>query len=144
MKGYRIVISSLAATSMMTMFSYFISESNRRNFKEPQLLGVLLKEALPNSKKNLAITAGWVTHYTVGLVWALAYSYLFEKSRKQPDFKDGLVLGGLSGLIGAGVWKLAFRIHPNPPEIAFDKFYRHLLLAHLVYMLSLIREIREI
>lgn len=142
MKVYKIVISSVAATSLMTIFSYFVSELNRRNFKEPKLLGALLKDALPNSKKGLAIPAGWVTHYSVGFLWALMYSYLFEKSHMKPDFKGGLVLGGFSGLIGAGVWKLAFRIHPNPPKIAFEKFYRHLQLAHLVYMLSLMREVR--
>jgi hypothetical protein len=38
MKANKIIVSGLAATSLMTLFSYIVSACKEKNFKEPQLL----------------------------------------------------------------------------------------------------------
>lgn len=90
MKGDKIVVSGLVATSLMTIFSYCTSKLKDKNFREPQLLGALLNEVLPNSEKRWAIPSGWVTRYGIGFVWALFHNYLFETFRVETNLKNSL------------------------------------------------------
>lgn len=136
MKTNKIILSGLTATSLMTLFSYLVSGSEEKNFKEPELLAALEKKALPEEAKEFAAVAGWATHYTIGIFWAGVYKYLWQKTRIEPTVKSGLVLGGLSGLTGVLIWKATFNIHPNPPRIDFKKFYIQLLIAHLIFGLA--------
>jgi hypothetical protein len=131
MNPKKIVLPGLTATSLMTLFSYAVSEYKAKNFKEPQLLAGLLKDALP--AKELALLAGWATHYSMGITWASVFQFLFERTTTKPNFKNGLLLGGLSGLTAIVIWRLAFKIHPDPPRTHYKRFYAHLFLAHLVY-----------
>lgn len=134
MKANKILLAGVTGTTMMTLFSYIVSNAKDRNFKEPELLAALLKDVLPD--KRLALPAGWSTHYSMGISWAVVFQFLFEKTTIKPDIKTGLVLGVLSGLTGIIVWRLAFKMHCKPPKIDFKKFYGHLLLAHLVYSIT--------
>ena len=136
MKASKILLAGLTGTSLMTLFSYLVSAYKEENFKEPQLLAALEKNALPVSEKKLALPAGWSTHYSIGILWAVVYEYLWQNTNIKPTVKTGLVLGCLSGLTGILIWKMAFKIHPGPPRINFGNFYAHLLLAHLIYSLS--------
>jgi hypothetical protein len=134
MKADRILISGLTATTLMTLFSYIVSNSKRRNFKEPELLAGLLKEVVP--QQELALPAGWGTHYSMGICWASVFDLLFEKAGVERDLKNAVILGGFSGLTGMVIWGLAFKMHPNPPITDYKRFYGHLLLAHIVYTLT--------
>jgi hypothetical protein len=133
MKANKIIVSGLAATSLMTLFSYIVSAYKEKNFKEPQLLAALEKNALPAEAKSLALPAGWSTHFGVGIVWAGVYEYLWQNTDIKPTLKSGLVLGGLSGVTGVLIWRAAFKMHPDPPRIEYGRFFGHLILAHLVY-----------
>lgn len=133
MKTNKIIVSGLAATSLMTFFSYIVSTYKQKNFKEPELLAVLEENALPAEAKSLALAAGWSTHFSIGIAWAGVYKYLWQNAGVKPSFESGLVLGGLSGLTGVLIWRTAFRIHPDPPRIEYNRFFGHLILAHLVY-----------
>lgn len=66
----------------------------------------------------------------------MVYEYLWQRTTIEPTLKSGLILGGLSGLTGILIWKLAFKIHPDSPRIDFKKFYVQLLFAHIVYGVS--------
>ena len=133
MKANKIIVSGLAATSLMTLFSYIVSAYKEKNFKEPELLAALEENALPAEAKKLALPAGWSTHFGVGIVWAGVYEYLWQNADIKPTLKSGLVLGGLSGLMGVLIWRAAFKIHPAPPRIEYGRFFGHLILAHVVY-----------
>lgn len=131
----KIITSGLAGTSLMTIFSYVVSEIQKDNFKEPELLADLLERLSPGTKKGLARPAGWAAHYGMGTVLALVHTSLFQKGAVKPDIKNTLILGALSGAAGILIWKLTFKTHPCPPRINFRRFAGHLLLAHLIYML---------
>ena len=136
MRADKILVSGLIATSFMTLFSYLVSAYKRENFKEPELLGGLEKDALPAVAKELSLPAGWATHFSIGIVWAALYEYLWQNLNVKPTVKTALVLGGFSGLTGILIWWLAFRIHPRAPRTQYRKFFGHLLLAHFVYSIS--------
>ena len=80
----------------MTLFSYILSLLKVKNFKEPLLLGKLLKRS--GLEKTIAKFTGWTVHYAVGLLFAEMYALLWEKTDIPPSASTGLVLGGLSGL----------------------------------------------
>ncbi len=129
----KIIASGFVGTSLMTLFSYIVSTIKRKNFKEPELLADLEKDALQYNAKELSLPAGWSTHYSIGIVWAIVYHLLWEKTTIKPRVKSGLILGGISGLTGVVFWDTFFKIHPDPPRIDYKRFYGHLVLAHLVY-----------
>ena len=134
MKAYKILISGLTGTSLMTIFSYVASKALKKNFKEPVLLAGLIEDAV--AKKKTALPYGWTVHYTMGVTWATVFEFVFDKAGIKRDFKAALVLGGLSGVTGIITWRLAFKTHPNPPRTDYNRFYAHLLLAHIVYSLG--------
>jgi hypothetical protein len=136
MNAAKIIFSGITGTSLMTLFSYAVSGAGKKNFKEPELLAALEKTALTDAIKALALPAGWGTHYSIGIVWAAVYEYFWQKKLMKRTVKNGLILGGLSGLTGIAIWKLTFKIHPDPPRIDFRKFYIQLLIAHLIYGLG--------
>ncbi|WP_394775634.1 hypothetical protein [Flavobacterium sp.] len=83
----QLLIVSIAATSAMTLFSYAASASFRELYKEPVLLTFMLTklniEVQPKAKATLA----WLLHYFIGLLFVLAYYYLWIKDILPVSFK---------------------------------------------------------
>jgi hypothetical protein len=132
-KPTEVILSGIAGTSLMTLFSYLVSETNKENFREPELLGKLLHRALQTETKENSHFAGWNLHYLVGVMFAFAYSRIWEKTTIKPSVKSGSILGLVSGILGMTIWKICFTIHPNPPKINFKKYYGHLLITHVIF-----------
>lgn len=128
----QVLASAISGTTVMTLFSYLLSDRANKNFREPKLLGRLCYRLLPvTSKKNMLIT-GWVLHYLVGLLFAECYS-LFWTGNQRADVKTGMVLGGISGFAAILIWKFTYALHPNPPLIDFTSFALQLVIAHLLF-----------
>ncbi len=133
----KIISAGLVGTSMMTLFSYLVSEKKNKQFKEPVLLSTLLGKggslgtSLNGSKENTL--DGWVVHYAVGFFFATIYDQIWTKHKSTPTISSGLILGGVNGAIAVGVWKATFELHPNPPKIEYKKYFGHLVVAHLVF-----------
>ena len=118
----------------MTLFSYLASSYKKENFSEPQLLGTFIQPALPPEKSEaLALPAGWSFHYSMGLAWTVVHRFLIDKTKVPANIRSAIVIGILSGAFGALIWKLLFKYHPAPPHTNTKKFYRHLVLAHIVF-----------
>lgn len=133
MKTGNIVLGALAGTTAMTLYSYLASKDKKRNFKEPELLGKMVKRAVPAAHKDHAEVAGWMLHYATGLTFAALYDKLIRKTGTRPTVPYGILVGGLTGLAAVGIWDATFRVHPNPPKTHFERYYGHLLVTHLVF-----------
>lgn len=129
----KLLASGIAGTSFMSIYSYALSEFRDKNFKEPKVLGELLKRLIPIIKKRYARYDGWVIHYIVGIMFAAAYMYLWETKRITPTIKNGLLLGGLSGIIAIIAWKALLKMHPNPPKLDFKRYYGQLITTHIIF-----------
>ncbi|ABG59335.1 hypothetical protein CHU_2072 [Cytophaga hutchinsonii ATCC 33406] len=127
------VSASAGGTSLMSLFSYLISDSKHKNFREPEILGELIKRVLPDISKQQANISGWILHYGVGTVFTAVYDQIWEKTSVKPNIKSGAVLGALSGLVGIAVWRATIALHPKPPVKDYDAYYKHLLLAHIFF-----------
>ena len=133
METEKILRSGVSGTSAMTLFSYLVSESEGKNFKEPEVLSELMMRLFPNADRNLTLPAGWALHYAMGFTFCAAYRLLWKHTPLKPTLKTGLIFGALSAVVGVSVWKTVFRYHPNPPNIHIKDYYRHLIIAHLVF-----------
>ena len=140
----KVLTSAITATSTMTAFSYFVSYIKERNFKEPELLADLSQEFIPSKERALALPAGWLTHYSMGLAWALFETCLIENQKMKANVKSSILFGCFGGVIGALVWRTVFKNHPRPPVIPYHRFYGHLVLAHIVYSMALVQSSKKL
>lgn len=125
---------SIAATNAMTAYSYSLSYLYKTNLKEPWLLGMLIKRAVPGLKKSYTCWLGWLTHYAAGAVWAMIVSRLLRAGVLKPSARHALTLGICSGIVSVIAWHTVLRLNPRPPEINRKLFYRQLVTAHIIYM----------
>jgi hypothetical protein len=116
-----IIKSGLAGTSAMTLFSYLISVKKKENFREPRVLADLISRLVPAMGKSNAAIEGW------------GYHKLWKTGRVKPGVLSGSLLGAASGVAGILVWKVVFKLHPNPPAKNLKKYFGHLLFAHVVF-----------
>jgi hypothetical protein len=132
-RQWRIVVSAVTGTIAMTLYSYILSWSKNKNFKEPKLLGKMIQRLVPFLQRKNARVAGWGMHYLVGLLFAEGYAPFWSEQQQSSNIKTGLILGGLSGLAAILIWKFTLDMHPFPPPVQFLKFAGQLFIAHLVF-----------
>lgn len=129
----QILISTIAATSVMTLFSYAVSTSVRELYKEPVLLTYILTtfhiEVSPRTKQFLA----WVLHYIIGLLFVIAYHYVWFYDVLEFSWRISILLGALSGILGILGWIVLFEIIPQKPNINFTGYYIQLFIAHVIF-----------
>ena len=133
MKLNTIICTGVIATSAMTLYSYVLSAIRDKDFSEPETLGELVRKLVPIIKKKYTVITGWSAHYLVGIIFAICYIYLWEKKKIKPTVENGLLIGGISGLVAIAVWKTVIAMHPNPPARDYKRYYLQLLPAHLVF-----------
>jgi len=124
-------ITGAIGTSFMTLLSIITSEQKGRQFREPEILGSLLKPLPLNKNSRLAI--GWIAHYITGMGFNMVNQALLKKIKTSPTLFNGLLLGAANGAVGIAIWKAIFEVHPSPPRISQQKYLAHLLLAHIVF-----------
>lgn len=137
MEIFTILVSGLVATSVMTLFSYVVSNFKSKQFREPELLNSLISRAeiisLKPSRNHLL---GWIIHYLIGWFFVLVFSLIWEFTQFSATIISGAVLGLAAGIIGIFGWKIMFKLNRNPPEIDFSQFYLQLIIAHILFGIS--------
>ena len=127
------VIAGIAGTIPMTAYSFLVSELRNKNFKEPHLLGTLLRRLVNGGSRKSSRIAGWLVHLAVGIMFAEVYALVSKKISLQPAVPAGALLGGLSAIPGVIAWHLSLETHPYPPAVHRKRFYGQLIIAHVVF-----------
>lgn len=131
-----ILLAAFAATSLMTAFSYMVSDAFRELYKEPLLLQYLI------TRFNIGITGvwkvitGWAVHYIIGLIFVVIFHILWRLNLYDITWLTGLIYGILIGIIGIGGWVVMFILSNYKPRIDFKGFYLQLFFAHLVFAMT--------
>lgn len=133
MQERKIISAAISGTSAMTLFSKAASAVKGNNFSEPEILGRILCELMPDLKPQYARIAGWNIHYAVGFMFTMLYSKIIEERKRKTSLKSGIILGFLSGLVGIFVWKLVLGLSKSAGVEDKSSFYRHIWVAHLVF-----------
>jgi hypothetical protein len=132
----QILISSVAATSVMTVFSYAVSMSAREIYKEPILLTYLFTALHLNVSPNLKTILGWILHYLIGLIFVIGYHFLWFHEFLEISWAASILLGIISGIIGIISWVILFEIIPQKPNIDFRGYYIQLFVAHIIFSVT--------
>lgn len=143
MKNGNIFLAAAAGTAAMTIFSYLVSREKNKDFREPRLLGKMVYRAIPEIKKPEAKLAGWILHCGTGLLFTEAYKVLLDNTKLESNVPEGILLGVAAGAVAVVIWKSTFSLHPDPPEIDFKGFYKHLMLAHIVFTTGALLTLNE-
>lgn len=132
-----IVVSGFIATSLMTLFSYLISNIKGRQFREPELLNILIsRSTLFPWKIKKDSWVGWAIHYSIGWFFVICFYLIWKYTKMEPSVATGALFGFLAGIIGISGWKIFFLLHHDPPEIDFKNFYIQLIVAHIIFGLG--------
>jgi hypothetical protein len=132
----QILISSIAATSAMTLFSYIISASFRELYKEPVLLTYLLTKFHVEVSAPTKTILAWLLHYFIGLLFVIGYHFLWVYDLAEFSWRVALLFGAISGIIGILGWVILFKIVPQKPNIDFKGYYLQLFFAHIIFGLT--------
>ena len=126
-------LSGFIGTSFMTASSALMSALFGENFREPDHLETMIGRLAPHLSKHAKKIAGWGAHYAMGFVFAAVYVELWETKKIKHNFKNALILGAVSGVLGFLIWKGTFKAHPLPPWINYDHYYLQRIPAHIVF-----------
>ena len=129
----QIISSTIAATSVMTLFSYAISESARKLYKEPVLLTYVLHSLKIEVKPALKVFLAWFLHYLIGLAFVVSYHFLWVYEIVEISWPAAFFFGAVSGIVGILGWMLLFKIVPQKPNIDFKGYYAQLFVAHIFF-----------
>lgn len=126
-------MEAIAATSLMTLFSYAVSAAAREIYKEPLLLTYVLSFLRTEVSLNVKSILAWVIHYLIGVLFVIGYHLLWDNGIMQVSWLSTLILGVCIGLIGIFGWMILFNIIPKKPAIDYKGYYLQLFIAHLIF-----------
>ena len=136
MIAQKIILPAIAATSVMTMFSYLIAHHEKKNFSESELLAKVEKMQLRLPKK-VALPAGWVTHYAVGVMMTLMFELYKKYLNHKPASNRTITFGVFAGLLAIAAWKILFKMLPRRSHDFYKKFFIQLFIAHLIFAVAI-------
>ena len=131
---YDILLASLVATTVMTIFSHVVSIIRNREFNEAQLLNKFIDKTkcLPEVNNENAVW-GWIIHYIIGIIVAIWIYCVFLLFAWPVTIWIGGILGFIAGVVGAVGWLGLFTFHANAPETDVKEFIIQLLMAHCIF-----------
>ncbi|KDN55663.1 hypothetical protein [Flavobacterium seoulense] len=132
----QIGISSIVATSVMTIFSYLVSASFRELYKEPVLLSYCISSFNISLSDKVKRILSWLIHYGIGFMFVLGYHLIWEYRIIEKSWLSALILGIISGIIGIASWLSIFKISKYEPNIDFKGYYLQLFIAHVLFALA--------
>lgn len=125
------VLAGVAATSYMTLFSYHLSRSKRKQFREPELLERVIGDLWPGLRGDAARASAWVIHYAVGVAFAATYECTHPPVNGKAALIRGAAFGAACGLLAIGVWHLTFKLTSRKAELR--SYYAQLFAAHVIF-----------
>lgn len=126
------LLAGAVGTSFMTLYSYGSSRLRKTQYREPELLAQLIGGPEGLYRKE-DLVKGWIAHYLVGSVFSFSYKLFLQGKIIQNPLLKGMISGGAYGLGGVLGWRAAFKAHPNPPKIDYTGYYKHLVVAHIIF-----------
>jgi len=128
-------LNAAIATTGMTVVSFIVNGSLKKNLLVPEVFSEVLKADLPIPVKKHSRIVGWLGHYLLGVSWAMLIDLVYKNTSIKPKVKSGLIIGTFSGLCGIWAWKQIFKSRPVPKDTDTEIFYKQLFIAHILYIL---------
>jgi hypothetical protein len=131
-----LLIETVTATTLMTIFSYLVGESFRKLFSEPVMLNYVIRISSVNVNPRLNSILGWLLHFLFGLLFIVPYHWIWNRRILDDSWLAGIILGVPSGIIGILGWMVIFSLPREKPKVAFAEYFIQLFFAHIVFALT--------
>lgn len=140
-----IFIAGIFATIAMTFFSYVLSFFLKSNFKEPQIINLIIFKTLKNkSYVKRHDIYGWLIHFVVGILFVAVFKIIRLYFLVDLTYFTGFIYGFFGGILGVVIYALAFAVHPNPPVNNKILFYYQLVVGHIIFGLVMLFFLRHL
>lgn len=134
----KIMIAAFSATNIMTTFSYLISVTYNKLFKEPVMLNYILNGIGVSFTGKLKKAEGWIAHYVIGLFFVIIYESVWRYTDVKFGWLSGIIFGAVSGGFGILCWHLIYRLPDKKPRAPLRDYYLQLFLAHIVFACAVV------
>jgi hypothetical protein len=131
-----LLIETVTATTLMTIFSYLAGQSFRKLFSEPVMLNYVIRISSVNVNPRLNSILGWLLHFLFGLLFIVPYHWIWNRRILDDSWLAGIILGVPSGIIGILGWMVIFSLPREKPKVAFAEYFIQLFFAHIVFALT--------
>ena len=131
-----IFVAAFIGTTLMTWFSYFLSELLIVNWKEPRLLVFVLYKLNHELSYEFRTVLAWIIHYVIGVVFAVGYNYFWMKLTPV-NFLTSLLYGAICGIIGIVGWRLLFILLDTRLPADAKGYFMQLFFAHLIFAIGI-------
>lgn len=130
---FQIFIEAIAATSLMTLFSYAVSAAAREVYKEPLLLSYVMSFLRMEVSLELKSILAWIIHYLIGLLFVIGFHLIWNNDIMEISWSNAFILGACIGAIGIAGWMILFNVIPKKPAIDYKGYYLQLFIVHLIF-----------
>lgn len=101
------ILGGVIGTATMTMVMYIAPIMGMPKMSPPEMLAGML---------NLPVVLGWVMHFMIGIVFAIAYTYLFAPKVKISNiYIKGALFGFIAFVFAQIMMAMMDAIFPMPP-----------------------------
>lgn len=143
MTALTIIAIGILATAVMTVFMNTCALIMRRNLYTVEILTQMLGTWIRSisGKRSIAKLLAVVVHYSIGVVFVLAY-YLLRSSNGytgNTSSYEPWTIGTLYGLLAIAGWSVFVRIHPAPPPtVPWEYYLLCIFTGHLIFTATMI------
>lgn len=137
MEIFKILVAGIVATSLMSGFSYGVSILLSSQFREPQLLNILINRSrIFKTEISRTSKIGWGIHYLIGWVFILIYDVIWRNTQFEPTLTPGIIFGFMTGIVGVVGWRVLLALHKDPPPIKWMEYYLQIIVAHVIFWMG--------
>ena len=133
----KIAIAAFSATNMMTTFSYLLSASYKKLFREPVMMDFVFKGIGIKLVGKWHKIGGWIAHYIIGLILVVSYELIWRYTPVQFGFLTGILFGVASGLIGIACWYTLYATSIHD-DVSRGSYYIQLFFGHIIFAVVVI------
>ncbi|TRW23814.1 hypothetical protein FMM05_11665 [Flavobacterium zepuense] len=133
----KIFIAAFSATNIMTTFSYLLSATYKRLFKEPVMMNFVLEGIGIRLKGRWNKIGGWIAHYIIGFAIVISYEAVWRYTSVKFGFVSGIIMGVITGLIGIMCWRAIYltSIHE---DVSRRSYYIQLFFGHIIFACAVV------
>ena len=136
---YLVIVAAagMTGTTIMTAFMLVTSGITGRQLNVIKVLGSMLTfkstRAGTVSGDPAAVVVGLVVHYLVGFLFTGIYVWLWNHNLVSTNIISTVLLGFITGLVGASVWIIFFALHPRPVRVPLTIYLTCILIGHVFF-----------
>jgi len=134
----KLLIAAFSATNIMTTYSYVVSISFKKQFKEPLMLNFILDGAGIKLTGKVKKFSGWLAHYLIGFAFVLVYESIWHYTNVEFGFVSAIAFGVVSGFVGIACWRIIDGLPDGNPHIPSKEYAIQLFFGHVIFAVAVV------